>query len=44
MSTINERIIAKINKELGSDIDNLHKSKQLVKNLKQNVHDIEGKV
>lgn len=41
---MNERIIEKFNREIGSDIKNLHKCKYLIENFKQEFNDIEGKV
>lgn len=39
-----ERIINKINKEIGSDIKNLHKSKILLNAFKSDIKNIEKKV
>lgn len=44
MKTPEERIIERINKEIGSDIKNLHKSEYLVKEYEESLRDIRAKV
>lgn len=44
MTSIENRIIDKINQEIGSDINNLHKSKSLAQQFQQDILAIESKV
>lgn len=44
MTTIEARIIDKINQEIGSDIQKLHKSKSLAQQFQQDILTIESKV
>lgn len=44
MKDIHAKIIDKINAQIGSDIANLHKSKQLIATFQQECSDIEAKV
>lgn len=44
MHKIQERVIQKLNKEIGSDLKNLHKAKYVLQNYKQQYEDIDGSV
>lgn len=44
MQNVQDRVIQKINREIGSDIQNFHKSVYLVQHYRQKFHDIEGKL
>lgn len=44
MKSVHKNVIDKINKEIGSNISNLHKSRHLIDDFNKSFNDIETKV